>query len=125
LSRVVTAITRRETNLMKKLLFLLIIVLLLAISVSIVLADPPTPLGGLTLREYCQSEGYENVVLTKYEYGPNAAFNNWRCLTIDGKTHPFSMEQACKWQYDLEPVNAHPTDPDSAYTWVCYSVAHN
>jgi hypothetical protein len=69
--------------------------------------------------------GYANVTLTKPPEGPNAAFNNWRCVDADdGDTHPFSMEQACKWEYDQKQVQAHPSNPDNAFTWVCYSVKH-
>jgi hypothetical protein len=83
--------------------------------------DIPQALGGLNLDAYCRRAGYEGVTLTKPQIGPNAAFNNWRCVT-GGDTHPFSMEQACKSHYDLEAVQAHPSDPDDAYSWVCYSV---
>jgi hypothetical protein len=110
---------------MKKITFLSILVFLMSVTVSVALADHPTPLGGLTLQEYCQSEGYAGVTMTKDRIGPNAAFNNWRCVTTEGNTHPFSMEQACKWQYSLRQVQSHPDDPDDAWTWVCYSVAHN
>jgi hypothetical protein len=85
------------------------------------LEDRPQALGGLNLDAYCRSEGYEGVTLTKAQIGSNAAFNNWRCV-MEGNTHPFSMEQACKSQYGLQAVQAHPSDPDDAYTWVCYAV---
>ena len=80
------------------------------------------PLGGLDLNGYCQSAGFAGVTLTKPQLGHNAAFNNWRCVTAHGTTHPFSFEQACKWQYGLQAVQAHPRDPDDAFTWTCYSV---
>jgi len=82
--------------------------------------DPLTPLGGLDLDDYCRSLGYVNSTLTKPQIGPNAAFNNWRCQASDGGTHPFSMTQACQWQYGTNAVQAHPSDTDDAYTWVCY-----
>jgi hypothetical protein len=89
------------------------------------LSAPPTEqltaLGGLNLNGYCQSTVYAGATLTKPQLGPNAAFNNWRCVTSSGDTHPFSMEQACKWQYSLEAVQAHPRNADDAYTWVCYA----
>jgi hypothetical protein len=91
-------------------------------------ADAPTPLGGLALTPYCQSLGYDGDTLTKPQLGPNAAYNNWRCFigTRDApiSLHPFSMEQACMSQYQHFAIQARPTDPDDAYTWVCYSVAH-
>ena len=109
----------------KKLLPAFLVTLLLVVTIpAAVLADSPTALGGLGLYEYCVSQGYAGVTLTKPQIGPNAAFNNWRCTTSNGGTHPFSMEQACKWQYDIKQVQTHPTDPDDAYTWVCYSVRH-
>jgi hypothetical protein len=109
----------------KKLLpvFLVLTLLLLAFPAS-VLADSPSALGGLGLYEYCVSQGFEGVTLTKPQIGHNSAFNNWRCTTSDGGTRPFSMERACQWHYDLREVLAHPMDPDDAFTWVCYSVQH-
>jgi hypothetical protein len=32
------------------------------------------------------------------------------------------MEQACKWEYDLEAIQAHFLDRDDAYSWWCYNV---
>jgi hypothetical protein len=100
----------------------LVILLLLFAAPAMVLADAPTPVGDLDLEAYCIAQGYAGVTLTQPRFGPNAAFNNWRCVTAAGRTHPFSMEQACKWQYDLNPVQTHPTDPDDAWTWVCYGL---
>jgi hypothetical protein len=85
---------------------------------------PPTEqltlIGGLSLDGYCQSLGYANSTLTKPQIGPNAAFNNWRCQAADGATHPFSMTKACQWQYGANAIQAHPTDTEDAFTWVCY-----
>src|SRR3954464_14456454 len=77
-------------------------------------ADPPAPLGGLELRTYCQSLGYADVVLKKgFIVGDQAAYNNWRCYSdTPSNTHPFSMEQACKWSYGVNAVQAHPLNPD-------------
>lgn len=92
--------------------------------VSTLLIMPPSdqiePLGILDLDGYCRNGGYANSTLTQPRLGPNAAFNNWRCQTSAGDVHPFSMTQACQWQYQKNGVQAHPTDPDDAYTWVCY-----
>ena len=70
----------------------------------------------------------ESDTLTKPQLGANAAYDNWRCFvgTRDAPTslHPLSMEQACKFQYGHAAIETHPTNPDDAYTWVCYSVAH-
>jgi hypothetical protein len=111
---------------MKKLYLLIVLVVLMMVLTGpiAVLADSPTSLGGLALREYCVAQGYADVTLTKAQIGPNAAFNNWRCLTSNGGLHPLSMEQACKWNYELSEVLAQPLDPNDAYTWVCYSVQH-
>lgn len=111
---------------MKKIVSITIwLVLLIALTGPVVVfADSPTPLGGLDLTSFCPAQGYVGFTLTKPQLGHNAAFNNWRCVTSEGKLHPFSMEQACKWQYGLNAVQAHPLDPDDAFTWVCYSVAH-
>jgi hypothetical protein len=91
-------------------------------------ADAPTPLGGLDLGTYCQSLGYDGTIMTKPQLGPNAAYDNWRCFTgtstAPTSLHPFSIEQACKFQYRQNAIQTHPTNPDDGFTWVCYSVAH-
>ena len=96
----------------------------LMLLVATVGAAPPRPLGILSLDDYCRSLGYERSVLSGPRTGPNAAYGNWRCLGSDGTVRPMSMEQACTWQYGMRAVQAHPTDRDDAYTWLCYSVAH-
>lgn len=103
------------------LVVLVFLMMVLAGPIS-VLADAPTVLGDLGLWEYCVAHGYVDVSLTKPQIGLNAAFNNWRCVTADGEFRPFSMVQACKWEYNLNEVQAHPTDKNDAYTWLCYSV---
>jgi len=75
----------------------------------------------LDLFTYCQSLGFDFLALRKPPFGPNAAYGSWQCATVFGEMHPFSFEQACKFQYGLEAVQAHPTDPDNAFTWVCYT----
>ena len=109
-------------------LVLLMLVLAAGSVGSAARADAPTPIGDLMLMEYCQSIGYDGVTLTKPQLGPNAAHNNWRCFTgtssAPTRLHPFSMEQACKFQYQQDAIQTHPLDPDDAFTWVCYSVAH-
>jgi hypothetical protein len=92
--------------------------------VAAVDAAPPRPLGILSLDDYCRSLGYEQSVLSEPRTGPNAAYGNWRCLGSVGTVRPISMEQACMWQYSLKAVQAHPTDPDDAYTWLCYAVGN-
>ena len=34
------------------------------------------------------------------------------------------MEQACKWMYGINDVQARFTDVNDAFTWVCYSVGN-
>jgi hypothetical protein len=113
----------------KALPVLLIAAALAGASVTSARADAPTPVGGLALTPYCESLGYDGDILTKPQLGPNAAYDNWRCFigTRDAPIsfHPFSMEQACMFQYGHAAIQAHPLDPDDAYTWVCYSVAHD
>jgi hypothetical protein len=111
---------------MKKMSLLIVLVVLMMVLVGpgSVLADSPTVLGDLGLREYCVARGSVDVTLTKPQIGPNAAFNNWRCVTADGDFHPFSMVQACKWEYNVNEVQAHPTDKNDAYTWLCFTVQH-
>jgi len=85
-------------------------------------ANPPRVLGGLDLQGYCQNQRYDGVVLEGGAIIGHNVFNNWRCQTA-GNTHPFSFEQACRWQYGLQAVQARPTDRDDAFGWRCYSVA--
>jgi hypothetical protein len=86
-------------------------------------ADKPQPLGGLHLIEYCQAHGWATAIFPRGQLAPHAAVDNWRCTT--GETsQPISMEQACKWEYGLEAVQAHFTDLNDAFTWVCYTVGN-
>ena len=85
-------------------------------------ADPPTLIGGINVAGYCRSLGYVDATLIKGGVvGPNYAYANWRCVTSTGSTHPFSMEQACKWMYGVQAIQAQPTDPNNAFTWNCYA----
>jgi hypothetical protein len=91
-------------------------------SVTFNAAAPHEQLGGLALQEFCQSRGYEGVVQTRPRLGFGAAIGNWRCV-LDGDLHPFSMEQACKWEYGMEAIQAHFLDRDDAYSWKCFAVS--
>jgi hypothetical protein len=84
-------------------------------------AAPHEQLGGLGLQEFCQSLGYDGVVQTKPRLGFAAAIDNWRCVR-DGVLHPFSMEQACKWEYGMDAIQAHFLDRDDAFSWKCFAV---
>lgn len=88
-----------------------------------------TVLGGLNVAGYCQSQGYNWVGYKKgFVAGPQAAYNNWVCQSggywdelnpID--PHPINLTAACQWQYDRTAVQAHPDDPDHAWSWKCYA----
>lgn len=91
-------------------------------SVGFALPAPHEQYGGLGLHEYCQSLGYTGVVQTKPRLGFAAAIDNWRCGDADGGLHPFSMEQACKWEYALDAIQVRFLDRDDAYSWKCFAV---
>jgi hypothetical protein len=84
---------------------------------------PPQALGGLNLDSYCQAHGWDSVIFPRGQLAPHAAVDNWRCVTGD-RAAPISMEQVCKWEYDLNAVQARFTDLNDAITWVCYSVGN-
>jgi hypothetical protein len=113
-----------EATMKKMSLFLLVVLVMVFARPGSVLADAPIVLGDLGLREYCVASGFADVTLTQPQIGPNAAFNNWRCVTDEGDLRPLSIVQACKWEYNLDEVQAHPTDKNDAYTWLCYTVQH-
>jgi hypothetical protein len=106
---------------MKCIVAVAVAVALISFTPSVASADPPQPLGGLHLLEYCQAHGWETVIFPRGQLAPHAAVDNWRCATGD-RSLPISMEQACKWEYGLEAVQARFTDLNDAFTWVCYSV---
>jgi hypothetical protein len=87
-------------------------------------ADPPQSLGGLDLMAYCQAHGWDTVIFPRGQLAPHAAVDNWRCASED-ETLPINMEQACKWQYGIDDVQARFTDVNDAFTWVCYSVGQS
>jgi hypothetical protein len=84
-------------------------------------------LGGLNVWAYCQSTGYPTVGYKRgFIEGPQAAYNNWVCQTGEDQfnptdPHPINMTKACQWQYDRTAVQAHPDDPDHAWSWKCYA----
>jgi hypothetical protein len=95
----------------------------LAFSLPVAFADPPAALGGLDLMSYCQANGWETVIFPRGQLAPHAAVENWRCASGD-KSLPISMEQACKWMYGSNDVEARFTDLNDAFTWVCYAVGN-
>ena len=50
-----------------------------------------------------------------------SAVDNWRCATGDTSL-PVNMEQACKWDYGPNHVQARFTDVNDAFSWKCYAV---
>jgi hypothetical protein len=86
-----------------------------------------TVLGGLDVWSYCISEGYPTVGYKRgYIAGPQAAFNNWVCQTGPDQlnpvnTHPINIVAACQWYYNRKAVQAHPDNPDHAWSWKCYA----
>lgn len=87
-------------------------------------ADPPQLLGGLDLMGYCQAQGWDTVIFPRGQLAPHTAVDNWRCATGD-KSLPISMEQACKWQYGIDDVQARFSDLNDAFTWSCYAVGRS
>ncbi len=91
----------------------------------------PSPPGGLFLQGYCEGAGYQRVTLEKNEEvgGPGFAYENWACVESDGtevaiaNTGPApSMTNACEVGNNGEASYAYPTEPNSAYSWECYTV---
>jgi serine/threonine-protein kinase len=78
-------------------------------------------LGGLNnLTGYCQSLSYTSATLTGTAGGSGAAYDNWVC-TSDGRQSGIDFLQACAWHYPARTVTrAEPSDPNNAYSWVCY-----
>jgi hypothetical protein len=107
----------------KRVIVLVAAVVAVSFAPSAVRADPPQALGGLKLREYCQAQGWGDVIFPRGQLAPHAAVDNWRCVTGD-VSRPINMEQACKWMYGLDAVQARFTDVNDAFTWVCYAVGN-
>jgi DNA-binding beta-propeller fold protein YncE len=90
---------------------------------------PPKKLGGLGLEQYCQSLGYERVVLHKgTTNGAGYAYENWACqetgghevlIATTGDVSP-SMNGACLREYPGVASYAYADEPNTAYSWVCY-----
>ena len=89
-------------------------------------AGSKTVVGGLNVWAYCNSLGYPTVGYKRgYIAGPQAAFNNWVCQTGNDQfnptdPHPVNLTKACQWQHDQVAIQAHPDDPDHAWSWKCY-----
>ena len=90
----------------------------------------PTPAKGLFLQGYCESLGYQSTVLEREGIsGPGYAYENWGCASKDGSevlianTGPApSMENACLYENPGTVAYGYSSEPDSAYTWGCYTV---
>jgi len=112
-----------RTAISKSMMVAAVLFAAIAITPAVATADTPQPLGGLHLFEYCQAHGWETVIFPRGQLAPHAAVDNWRCATGDTSL-PISMEQACKWEYGLDAVQARFTDVNDAFTWVCYAVGN-
>jgi hypothetical protein len=69
--------------------------------------------------EYCQAQGHETVIFPRGHLAPPAAVDNWAFASGDTSL-PISFEQACKWEYGLEAVQAQFADLNDAFSWYCY-----
>jgi hypothetical protein len=110
-------------------------VAIFAATASSALATPGL-LGGLNMAGYCEGLGYNGtttlgpVTLSKEAVeGPNFAYNNWACVKESGEIVPVattgsapSMTDACHVEYPAIASYAAPTDPNSAFSWNCYSL---
>jgi hypothetical protein len=107
----------------QRLIILGIAIAALAVSASAA-ADPPRLVAGggdLHLLGYCQAQGWDTVIFPRGRFAPHAAVDNWRCATGDTSL-PVNMEQACRWDYGLNDVQARFTDVNDAFSWKCYAV---
>jgi hypothetical protein len=80
-------------------------------------------LGGLDVAAYCSQVDHSTDALAKGGItGPDYAYDNWTCGTGSA---PVSMQRICTWAYHLVATDivAVATDPNSAYSWTCYSEA--
>jgi len=76
-----------------------------------------TELGSLDVDGYCQSIGAGDSSLSEPQVGPGDATNNWICT---GSGAHVDMNAACQENYPGQSTYAQATDPDDAYSWVCY-----
>jgi len=93
-------------------------------------------LGGLNIAGYCETLGYDGTgsgsttLLRGAVEGPEYAYENWACVRADGTTVPIavsgaapSMNDACAVEFPGGAASyAYPEDPNSAYTWNCYTL---
>ncbi len=82
--------------------------------------------GGLNIWGFCNSQGYPTVGYARgWIEGPQYAYNNWVCQTGSDQLnpenpHPVNMTKACQWQHGMKAIQAHPDDPDHAWSWKCW-----
>jgi hypothetical protein len=76
--------------------------------------------GDQSLLRYCQTLEYDDATLTADVSQP---YNNWKCIRYStGELSGYiDFDAACHWAYSQPIAAAAPTDPNSAYTWVCYT----
>jgi DNA-binding beta-propeller fold protein YncE len=92
-------------------------------------------LGGLNIAGYCESLGDDGTgsgsttLLRGAVEGPEYAYENWACVQDTGTTVPIavtgpapSMNDACAHEFPGTSSYGYPENPNSAYTWNCYTL---
>ena len=93
-------------------------------------------LGGLNIAGYCESLGDDgtgsgsSTLLRGAVEGPEYAYENWACVQNDGTAVPIavsgpapSMNNACAVEFPgASSSYGYPENPNSAYTWNCYTL---
>ena len=92
-------------------------------------------LGGLNIAGYCESLGDDgtgsgsSTLLRGAVEGPEYAYENWACVQDNGTTVPIavtgpapSMNDACAHEFSSTSSYGYPENPNSAYTWNCYTL---
>jgi hypothetical protein len=83
------------------------------------------------LAAYCTELSDRGVTLEKEELvgGPGFAYENWACAKNSGEEELIantgaspSMAAACEAANPSATVYAYPTDPNSAFSWGCYTI---
>jgi CHAT domain len=63
------------------------------------LFGPTTDLGGIDLETYCTDQGFDYVVLTKPQVGPNAGIDNLHCARAAEGLTLINLDHACQLQF--------------------------
>jgi hypothetical protein len=75
-------------------------------------------LGSLNLQQYCEDVGAGTSEMSKPQIGPGDATNNWTCT---GTQSTINMDAACQDTYSDTSAIAKASDPNDAYSWLCFS----